>query len=97
MVDKKTFWIGILCLTAAMLLVANLMNPAPASADLVIKDLDYQLATAGNSAGGDSLFVTDNRTGMVAVQLSRTACAEMSRNRRLAVNVMTTWRAGSGP
>ena len=67
MVDKKTFWIGILTLTAAVLVVGNLMNPTPAVGENVIKDRDYQLATAVNSAGGDTLYVTDNRTGMVAV------------------------------
>jgi hypothetical protein len=38
-----------------------------------------------------------HRTGRLVFQLSRTACAEMIGNGRLAANVMTTSRAGSGP
>jgi len=65
--DKKTFTIGTLSITALLLLLINLMPmPAPARAD-VIKDRDYQAVTAPIRQGGDGLFVIDNRTGKMGV------------------------------
>jgi hypothetical protein len=65
--DKKTFTIGTLSITALLLLLINLMPmPAPARAD-VIKDRDYQAVTAPIRQGGDGLFVIDNKSGKMGV------------------------------
>ena len=65
--DKKTFAIGILSLSAVALLVANLIHVPPAKAAMAIKDRDYQAVTAHVSKGGEALYLTDNRTGKMAV------------------------------
>jgi hypothetical protein len=67
MIDKKTFTIGVLAVTALILLVANLMLPQPAAAEVAVKDRDYTAVTGRTTKGGDALFLTDNRTGMMAV------------------------------
>ena len=67
MIDKKTFTIGVLTLTAVVLLAANLMLPTPAVAEVAVKDRDYTAVTGRTTKGGDALFLTDNRTGMMAV------------------------------
>jgi hypothetical protein len=64
--DKKTYAIGILFLTAVILLVANSFTVRQAQA-YSIKDRDYQLVTTPATEGGDSLYVTDNRSGMIAI------------------------------
>lgn len=64
--DKKTFAIGVLFVTAVILLVANTLTVRPAQA-YSIKDRDYQLVTTAAVAGGDSLYVSDTRTGLVAI------------------------------
>jgi hypothetical protein len=64
--DKKTYAIGILFVTALILLVANSITVRPAQA-YSIKDRDYQLVTTTATEGGDSLYVTDSRTGNVAI------------------------------
>jgi hypothetical protein len=64
--DKKTFAIGVLFVTAVILLVANSFTVPQAQA-YSIKDRDYQLATTAATEGGDSLYITDNRTGLVAI------------------------------
>jgi hypothetical protein len=65
--DKKTFWIGILSLTATLLLMGNYFAPQPAMATMSIKDRDFSMCTAHSQTGGDSLFVLDNRSGRFAV------------------------------
>jgi hypothetical protein len=65
--DKKTFGIGVLSITAALLLIACLLPATPATAAFAVKDRDYQLITARSVTGGDVLYVVDNRTGMMAV------------------------------
>src|ERR1700709_339004 len=66
--DKKTFTIGVLSITALILFVANLVVPQNvAHGDLVIKDRDFQAITARTTKGGDALYLTDNRTGIMAV------------------------------
>ena len=65
--DKKTFGIGILSITATLLTIACLMPARPADAAFAVKDRDYQLITVQNQQGGDSLYVVDNRTGLMAV------------------------------
>lgn len=64
--DKKNFTIGVLAITAALLLLANLM-PAPTIAAEAVKDRDYQAVTARIQAGGEGLYVSDNRTGQIVV------------------------------
>jgi hypothetical protein len=65
--DKKTFGIGILSITGALLLIACLLPTKQADAAFAVKDRDYQLITAANQAGGDTVYVVDNRTGLMAV------------------------------
>ena len=64
--DKKSMAIVILSITALILMAANSITVRNAQA-YSIKDRDYQLVTTRNTDGGDSLFVSDNRTGQVAV------------------------------
>jgi hypothetical protein len=65
--DKKTFTIGVLSITAAVLLAANLINPRPAKADFAEKDRVYTAVTAHVASGGDALYVTDNYTGNMGI------------------------------
>jgi hypothetical protein len=66
--DKKTFGIGILSITAALLFVATLLPTTPrAQAAFAVKDRDYQVITVKSQQGGDTLYIVDNRTGKVAV------------------------------
>ena len=66
--DKKTFGIGILSITATLLTLACLLVPTKkADAAFAVKDRDYQLLTVENVTGGDALYVVDNRTGLMAV------------------------------
>ena len=65
--DKKSFAIGILSLTATVLLMGNYFAPQPANALMTIKDRDFSLVTALTQQSGDSLYILDNRSGRVAV------------------------------
>jgi hypothetical protein len=65
--DKKSFAIGILSVTATLLLVANYFVPSSANASLTIKDRDFSMVTARTQRGGDALYLLDNRTGKVAI------------------------------
>lgn len=65
--DRKIFTIGLLSISATILLIANLIPPTPAIAAETIKDRDYQVATARVQQGGEGLYILDNRTGQVAV------------------------------
>jgi hypothetical protein len=65
--DKKTFGIGVLSITAALLLIACLMPAKSADAAFAVKERDYQLITAQGLAGSDVVYVVDNRTGLMAV------------------------------
>jgi hypothetical protein len=68
MLDRKTFIIGILSLSAVILLAANIVVPRRAMADQLVKDRDYQAVTAAvASPGGDALYITDTHSGMMAV------------------------------
>ena len=65
--DKKTYAIGLLSVTALILLLANLLAPThTAVAGEVVKDRDYQAVTA-RTQRGDALYITDNRSGKMAV------------------------------
>lgn len=65
--DKRLFTIGVLTLSAVILLVANLIQPRIADASFVVKDNDYTAVTARIAKGGEALYVLDNRTGLMAV------------------------------
>jgi hypothetical protein len=59
--------IAILSATAAFMLAAHVFLPTNVNAANVIKDRDYQVVTARVQAGGEGLYILDNRTGQVAV------------------------------
>lgn len=66
MVDKKTFTIGILSLSAVILLVANLLAPRPTSAAYETEhDNDYTMVIAP-STNGDVVYLTEKRSGKMA-------------------------------
>jgi len=65
--DKKMFAIGVLSLTAAVLLIGNYFAPQPAMATSTIKDRDFSMVTAAVQTGGDAVYVLDNRRGRVAI------------------------------
>jgi len=65
--DRRNFYIGILSLSATVLLMANYFTAQPAMALQTIKDRDYSLVTGSSQNGGDSLYVLDNRSGRVAI------------------------------
>ena len=67
--DKKTFGIGILSITGALLLIACLLPAKQADAAFSVKDRDYQVITVPSVGGGDTVYVVDNRTGLMAVLL----------------------------
>ena len=58
--DRKTFSIGILTLTAVLLFVACLLPVKPASAAFAVKDVSrFQLITTASQKGGDILYIID--------------------------------------
>ena len=65
--DKRIFLIGVLSITAAVLLAANLIQPRNAEASLVVKDNEYTAVTAQIRDGSDGLYIIDNRAGKVVV------------------------------
>ena len=66
-IDKKSFAIGVLSATAVFLFAANLMMPEPATANVAIKERDYTACTGRTTKGGEALYLTDNRTGLLGV------------------------------
>ena len=67
--NSKSFSIGILSVTAMILLIAQFIPITPiARAETAIKDRDFSLTTSPAAAGnGDNIYLTDNRSGMMAV------------------------------
>ena len=65
--DKKTLAIGVLSLTATLLLLGNYFAAQPVMATTTIKDRDFSMVTAAAQTGGDSVYVLDNRSGKIAV------------------------------
>src|SRR5882672_11027978 len=65
--DKKTYTIGILSLTAVILFIANFMPVPRAGAADAVKERDFTLVTSRISQGGEALYVADNRTGQMAI------------------------------
>ena len=66
--DRKLFGIGVLAVIAVLLFIAQFVpvRTAQAAGD-AIKDRDYTLVTSHVTQGGDGLYITENRTGMMAV------------------------------
>jgi hypothetical protein len=48
-------------------MLLNYIVSHPAEAQVAIKDRDYQVVTARIQSGGEGLYITDNRTGSIAV------------------------------
>jgi hypothetical protein len=65
--DNKTFAIGVLTVTAAILMVAVVYKPQQAQAAEVVKGRDYTCVTARIAQGDDALYVVDGKTGLMAV------------------------------
>ena len=65
--DRKTFAIGILTLTAVILFIGQFLPVRTAIANDSIGDRDYQLVTVHTQQGGDALYVFQRRSGTVAV------------------------------
>jgi predicted tellurium resistance membrane protein TerC len=66
MKNRNTTIVMLSCLALVMIAV-HLLLPEPASAQVAIKERDYQLVTASVAVGGDGLYILDNRTGQVAI------------------------------
>jgi hypothetical protein len=65
--DKKTYGIGILSVTAALLFVANFMPIKTVQAADAVKERDFTVVTSRITQGGEALYICDNRTGQMAV------------------------------
>lgn len=65
--DRKTFSIGVLSVTAVLLFIAQFLPVRPALAGDTVGDRDYQVVTARSVRGGESLYIFHRRSGMVAV------------------------------
>ena len=64
---KNKTLIGLLSLSAMVLLAANWLLPGVASGDISVKERDYQMVTAPIESGGDALYIMDLRSGQIAV------------------------------
>jgi hypothetical protein len=66
--DRKTFSIGILSLTALILAVACLFPAKPAQADFAVKDVSrLQLVTVTSQQGGNVLYLIDPVGGKIVM------------------------------
>ena len=65
--DKKTYAIGILTVTAVALLLGNLFAPRPAEGVAWASNDAMQAVTARTSQGGDALYVLDHGSGKLAI------------------------------
>jgi hypothetical protein len=66
-IDKKSFAVGVLSLTAVVLFVGNLLLPETATGAVAVKERDYTAVTGRTARGGEALYLTDNRTGLLGV------------------------------
>jgi hypothetical protein len=66
-VDRGTFVLAMLGIAALILAVAHLITPAPALAIDSASNRDISVVTAESVAGGDALYVLNNRTSILAV------------------------------
>ncbi len=67
MFDRKSFLIGILTLSAAILTLGHLQLTSTARVSDSVIDDDYQLVTARTSQGNDGLYVLDKRNNLVVL------------------------------
>jgi len=73
MIDKKTFWIGVMTIVTAVLLAAhsmqpgNLMPSALGMSQEAVEHRDYSMATCETAAGGEVLYILDKRSGVIAL------------------------------
>jgi hypothetical protein len=65
--DRKTYAIGILFLSALALFLAICFVPNRADAQATVKERVYSVVTARVQQGGDALYIVDNETGLMAV------------------------------
>jgi hypothetical protein len=66
--NKTPLGIAVLTVSAVALVLANLaLKPAPVMAAEAVMGRDYQCVTARAQAGGEALYVLDNKTGQLAV------------------------------
>jgi hypothetical protein len=65
--DRKSYAIGVLTVTAVVLFIAQFLPVRPAMAADSVRDRDWQVVTARSTKGDESLYVTDGKTGTVAV------------------------------
>lgn len=65
--DRKSFLIGVLTLSAAILTVGHLQLTPVARAGETIIDDDYQLVTAKVRKGDDGIYVLHKRKNLVAL------------------------------
>lgn len=65
--DRKSFMIGVLTLSAAILTIGHLqITPVARAADTIMDD-DFQLVTARVRKGDDGLYVLHKRKNLVAL------------------------------
>lgn len=67
MIDRKTYLIGALSLSAAVLTLANLQLDSTAHANVSEVEGDYQLVTGLTQRGDDGLYILDKRKNLVAM------------------------------
>jgi hypothetical protein len=65
--DKKTFGIGIMSLTAVAMFIATLFAPRPAVGIEAVANDDMQAVTCRYQGGGDALYLLDQSSGKLAV------------------------------
>lgn len=79
MLDKKTFAIGILSLSAVILLAINIVMPRSADATYSnTQDNDFSMLTGSVVGGGDALYITDKRSGKMLVMVYNPTRKELS-------------------
>jgi len=64
---RKTLTITFLSGSAMLLLALNALIPSTATAQISVKERDYQVVTAHIQSGGDGLYILDTRSGQVGV------------------------------
>ena len=65
--DRKSFLVGVLTLSAAILTIGHLqITPVARAAETIVDD-DYQLVTARVRKGDDGIYVLHRRKNLVAL------------------------------
>jgi hypothetical protein len=67
MFDRKSFLIGVLTISAAILTLGHLQLTSTARASESVIDDDYQLVTARTNQGNDGLYVLSKRENLVVL------------------------------